>query len=843
MAFSQKDVICSSKENEEEYAYSHDLDMQVETDTEGQSCMNKTYDEQIIECSSEEQNCKVNCAAYEKMVTLTNKEKFICNECGKRFVFKGKLTEHMRIHTGEKPFICTVCGKAFKQKVHLEKHGITHTTGKPHDCQDCGKKFSRVETLKRHKRSHHGDKLFVCTDCGENFTQKGLFEVHVKIHTNDELIIDTECENGLIQKAGIKKYYNTNKTKGKLYPCLGDEKALIQSKHTIKCKRICSKDRPHICSTCGKRFIHKGHLSKHEKAHLDGMPSSHKRSKKKFGEQPVTDVALLRQEEIFFSEDTKIMKNQRNNFGMSVVVEGENFHPSIEHETEYEEKDPLKLNHENWTTPAESQVMHPLLDKIFLCKECGRIFSDKEHLTQHVDTHAFEKPFVCKECGEIFTQTQALELHMRTHTGDKLFICAECRKGFSQREHLEIHMKIHTNDQPFMCEICGEGYIEEADWKMHMKTHTGDKAYTCLECGKGFTRKDTFILHKSIHTGQRPFECDTCGKVFKHKGSLINHERTHPGNKVFIDGHFEEERIEVELTDINVFNNKNYVDKKLSVTKSSNCILPMEKNIWLPPKECDREFGENNTNKLPLEKCAKSAEPGTPICDKPFICNICGKVCGQRDQFDKHISSHNVRRPFECEECGKKFAHSGTLNLHKRTHTGRKLFVCSECGKTFTQKGHFRVHMRIHTGDRPFPCEVCGRAYSQKNDLDVHMRIHTGERPYTCTVCGKSFGRKDILGKHKRTHTGDKPFTCHYCGKSFRQKGHLDKHTRTHLRGNMVMSDLYRVRQTNITDKSLEKNSRDTLVRGETKTVKSPESSLEVIEKVEEEVIFGGEFS
>ncbi|XP_015260488.1 PREDICTED: zinc finger and SCAN domain-containing protein 31-like [Cyprinodon variegatus] len=63
----------------------------------------------------------------------------------------------------------------------------------------------------------------------------------------------------------------------------------------------------------------------------------------------------------------------------------------------------------------------------FSCKDCGKYFSAKSILNQHMLIHTGQKPFTCDLCGRSFSRKGLLNQHIRIHTGQKTFSCDLCR--------------------------------------------------------------------------------------------------------------------------------------------------------------------------------------------------------------------------------------------------------------------------------------------------------------------------------------------------------------------------------------------------------------------------------
>lgn len=114
------------------------------------------------------------------------------------------------------------------------------------------------------------------------------------------------------------------------------------------------------------------------------------------------------------------------------------------------------------------------------------------------------------------------------------------------------------------------------------------------------------------------------------------------------------------------------------------------------------------------------------------------------------LPSPLVDRPFRCQECGRAFYDGSRLRTHLRIHSGDLPYECGLCFKSFISKYRLDRHQLIHSGTRAFKCELCGQTFVTKDKLNRHHVIHTGER-LGCDQCEKTFSRRDKLTRHRLT--------------------------------------------------------------------------------------------
>ncbi|XP_075149740.1 zinc finger protein 30C [Haematobia irritans] len=106
-----------------------------------------------------------------------------CQVCGKCLTTAGILKTHMLLHQDERPYECDTCGKTFKIKAQYKTHTkFAHSDEKRFKCHLCPKAYPYRESLLTHMSVHTGIKRFLCNGCGKRFTCVSNLQAHRKVH-------------------------------------------------------------------------------------------------------------------------------------------------------------------------------------------------------------------------------------------------------------------------------------------------------------------------------------------------------------------------------------------------------------------------------------------------------------------------------------------------------------------------------------------------------------------------------------------------------------------------------------------------------------------------------------
>nr|XP_022914317.1 gastrula zinc finger protein XlCGF57.1-like [Onthophagus taurus] len=282
----------------------------------------------------------------------------------------------------------------------------------PWQCYTCATGLSSADEIREHFATVHGQPpRYACADCPKVYFKYSIFIAHAKVHRNYLKFCCDICN----------KWFSSAKQ---------------QDSHRLEH----GDDRPHGCSTCGKRFRMQSALLVHARSHL---PTDLKncyqcdQCPKRFGTRP------------------NLMVHKRIHTGV----------------------------------------------RDYTCDQCGKSFVQKGNLDNHLLTHTAARPYACTTCGKAFKTLVRLRKHGSVHSGLKPHRCDVCGRQFRERGTLKEHVRIHTGAMPFTCEFCGKSFRFKGVLTTHRRQHTGERPYSCLECQHHFTNWPNYNKHMKRRHG------------------------------------------------------------------------------------------------------------------------------------------------------------------------------------------------------------------------------------------------------------------------------------------------------------------------------------------------------
>ena len=206
-----------------------------------------------------------------------------CKDCGAKFETFGKYHYHMANFHSKEQFICEECGKNFPNKLRLTEHMTSHLD-RTHVCEDCGLSFKTEKALQQHKLSH-SEKSFKCTvpGCNKEFSGKAGVRSHIKnIHLKKENFTCDQCSKEFKQRTTLRNHINIHHLglndvgKNKMHRCQFCD---YEAKYTTTLKSHINSVHKGIIYRCDfpgctKEMNRKGNLDVH-KYNSHGIPMPH----------------------------------------------------------------------------------------------------------------------------------------------------------------------------------------------------------------------------------------------------------------------------------------------------------------------------------------------------------------------------------------------------------------------------------------------------------------------------------------------------------------------------------------------------------------------------------------
>ena len=115
-------------------------------------------------------------------------------------------------------------------------------------------------------------------------------------------------------------------------------------------------------------------------------------------------------------------------------------------------QEPLPLEVANTFSPVS--LSGP--SKSYRCAMCPSTFSQKTHLTTHIDSvHLKKKNYFCPKCDYAATRKGTLDKHVQAvHDKLKPFTCNICSVRFSQKAHMTAHFDAIHLKRKLQCPDC-----------------------------------------------------------------------------------------------------------------------------------------------------------------------------------------------------------------------------------------------------------------------------------------------------------------------------------------------------------------------------------------------------
>ncbi|CAD7080455.1 unnamed protein product [Hermetia illucens] len=118
--------------------------------------------------------------------TQTDTKQYPCEYCGKLFESVAERKFHVRTHKKQILFECDECDAKYGERRNLLLHKKRHQNNQDEKCEICGKFFLTKNHLKDHMIISHSDKpAYKCSHCDKEFLQKRSFIGHLRVHNEN----------------------------------------------------------------------------------------------------------------------------------------------------------------------------------------------------------------------------------------------------------------------------------------------------------------------------------------------------------------------------------------------------------------------------------------------------------------------------------------------------------------------------------------------------------------------------------------------------------------------------------------------------------------------------------
>ena len=141
----------------------------------------------------------------------------------------------------------------------------------------------------------------------------------------------------------------------------------------------------------------------------------------------------------------------------------------------------------------------------YTCFQCGKGFLNQFTFSRHLTTHKVEntqRP--CPDCGVIFFKWSELVDHRRKlHKNVPHITCDLCGKTFSRKPNIKQHMNLHLSEErniyPCTYENCPKFYTAKRNLESHIRSKHEGKRWICHFCHRQLSSSQKLNQHIIAH--------------------------------------------------------------------------------------------------------------------------------------------------------------------------------------------------------------------------------------------------------------------------------------------------------------------------------------------------------
>lgn len=295
-------------------------------------------------------------------------------------------------------------------------------------------------------------------------------------------------------------------------------------------------------------------------------------------------------------------------------------------------------------------IIAKFFSDVLPCSICNLLVHNFTEMQRHHRlTHQVDPGYmIC--CGRKFTQRKVLAEHVLVHWNPEHFKCITCEKAFQNSRHLESHQQVHVSKISFQCDLCSKVFLSKTaiDYhKLNKHVPKSEFKFACTECGKKFLTERKLKNHmNSMHDPESIIICDKCGKQMRTKIILKKHQELMHSNTP---------RPEPELKQCQICG---------AWLKGMTGLKQHMKSIHV---ESAGEHRCHVCSKIsPNARALRRHIYHNHECERKFKCTMCDKAFKRPQELKEHTSTHTGEVLYTCPNCPMTFFCSANMYKHRQ---------------------------------------------------------------------------------------------------------------------------------------------------------------------------------